>query len=56
MLLLDDDPYCLGRIAFDCGVPRYDNPYDESPELYGTTYWEAWFDGWDEAASQNESN
>jgi len=54
-----EEPYENGIEAYKRGVPRCHNPYEDNPELYGTTFWESWFDGWDdaeeEAKSHNES-
>jgi hypothetical protein len=44
----DNDPYLRGGDDFRFGIPRHMNPYDE--EQYGTPAWEAWFEGWDDAA------
>jgi hypothetical protein len=46
----DDEPYRRGREDFVCGLPRHLNPYDSG--AYGTTMWEAWFDGWDDASDE----
>jgi len=43
----DGDPYEKGRQDFEAGLSRDSNPFDASQ--YGTTFWEAWFDGWDDA-------
>jgi hypothetical protein len=47
----DPDPYRLGIEGFARGVPRHVNPFDETD--YGTTLWEAWFDGWDDASDES---
>jgi hypothetical protein len=43
----EPDPYFRGIEDFAGGVPRHMNPFDETD--YGTTLWESWFDGWDDA-------
>lgn len=48
----DDDPYRRGQEDFVRGLLRHMNPYDSS--AYGTTMWEAWFDGWDDASDDGE--
>lgn len=49
----DNDPYLRGMSDWKSGVPRQDNPYDDA--FYGTTFWEAWFDGWDDAEAENKN-
>ena len=43
----DNDSYQRGREDYAKGIVREHNPYDEA--FYGTTFWEEWFDGWDDA-------
>ena len=38
----DPEPYLQGRANYERDVMRYQNPYEENHETYGTTYWEAW--------------
>jgi hypothetical protein len=44
------EPYERGRRDFEANVPRECNPYDYAD--YGTTFWEAWFEGWDDASNE----
>jgi hypothetical protein len=46
----DPDPYLRGIEDFARGVPRHENPFDGAD--YGTTLWESWFDGWDDASDE----
>lgn len=48
------EPYSRGRADYERDVLRYQNPYEENHEVYGTTYWEAWFDGWDDAHEESK--
>ncbi len=48
----DNEPYERGRLDYAKGILRERNPYDEG--FYGTTFWEAWFDGWDDARDETE--
>jgi len=49
----DNEPYLRGCQAFEAGMQRHENPYED--DYYGTTFWEAWFDGWDDANDANLS-
>jgi hypothetical protein len=49
-----EEPYQKGFEAYRRGVARHINPYEYNPELYGSTFWEAWFEGWDDAKNQDE--
>jgi hypothetical protein len=52
MIANDDfEPYARGRQDFAADVPRECNPYDKGH--YGTTFWEAWFEGWDDARDES---
>lgn len=48
----DNDPYLRGRREFEEGAPRNCNPY--GADFYGTTYWEAWLEGWDDAQEDRD--
>jgi hypothetical protein len=50
--IVDLDPYLRGRSDFERGIPRHMNPYETSD--YGTTLWESWFEGWDDAREDRE--
>ena len=50
----DEEPYLRGRADYARGVPCDQNPYGSDPETYGTTYWESWFEGWDDAKEECE--
>jgi hypothetical protein len=47
----DSDPYLRGMDDFARSVPRHMNPFDLTD--YGTTLWESWFDGWDDAREED---
>ncbi len=46
----DNDPYLRGHCDYENGIERQQNPYEDLH--YGTTFWEAWFDGWDDARDE----
>ena len=50
----DNDPYLLGRSDYERGLDRDMNPYEDAGEYYGTTFWESWFEGWDDAKEEME--
>jgi hypothetical protein len=50
----NDEPYLRGRADYARDLMRYQNPYEDTPEPYGTTYWESWFDGWDDAHEESK--
>lgn len=47
------EPYVRGKNDHTRGVLRRENPYDL--DMYGTTQWESWFEGWDEAEAERRS-
>jgi hypothetical protein len=49
----DNDPHMRGRLDYTNSVLREQNPYDDA--FYGTTFWEAWFEGWDDARTETEA-
>jgi hypothetical protein len=49
LLTNDNEPYLRGRSDYAQDIPRYQNPYEDSTDYYGTTFWEAWLEGWDDA-------
>ena len=49
--MADMEPYLRGRRDHALGIPRCQNPYEDDPDTYGTTAWESWFEGWDDAES-----
>ncbi len=52
----DGGPYVRGRLDYERGVPRSENPYGDLPKNKGSAIWEAWFDGWDEARREHENS
>ena len=47
------EPYVRGKNDYARGLSRVDNPYED--EMYGTTEWESWFEGWDAAETEHLS-
>lgn len=54
--LEDEEPYFKGRADFARGLLRPQNPYENDPDTYATTYWESWFDGWDDAHNEQQES